>query len=59
MSKDPISWPSKHVIHTVGPIYAAHEEGENAALLASCYRESLKLAAQNNLRSIVRSWHLD
>jgi len=44
--------PAKHVIHTVGPVYSAHEEGENAALLASCYRESLKLAVQNNLRSI-------
>ena len=35
--------PSSYVIHTVGPIY--HQCGEECAkLLASCYRESLKLA---------------
>jgi len=35
--------PSSYVIHTVGPIY--HQCGEHCAkLLASCYRESLKLA---------------
>ena len=35
--------PSRYVIHTVGPIY--HQCAEQCAeLLASCYRESLKLA---------------
>ncbi len=35
--------PSRYVIHTVGPIY--HQCAEHCAeLLASCYRESLKLA---------------
>ena len=43
----------KHVIHAVGPIYAAYEESESATLLASAYHESLKLAVQYNLRSIV------
>jgi len=37
------------VIHTVGPI------GENADKLASCYKRSLDLARQHQLRTIVRS----
>ena len=36
--------PARHVIHTVGPVYRDGEHGE-PELLASCYRESLKLAA--------------
>lgn len=35
--------PARHVIHTVGPVWSGGGEGE-AELLASCYRESLKLA---------------
>ncbi len=42
---------SKHVIHTVGPIWHGGSQGE-AELLASAYQESLKLAAENNLTSI-------
>jgi O-acetyl-ADP-ribose deacetylase len=43
--------PSKHVIHTVGPVWQGgqHDEPE---LLASAYRESLKLAAAKNLASV-------
>ena len=40
-----------HVIHTVGPIWRGGNSGE-AELLASAYRESLKLAAENKLSSI-------
>jgi O-acetyl-ADP-ribose deacetylase (regulator of RNase III) len=40
-----------HVIHTVGPIWRGGGQGE-ADLLASAYRESLELAAANNLTSI-------
>ncbi|TNF45394.1 MAG: O-acetyl-ADP-ribose deacetylase [Epsilonproteobacteria bacterium] len=37
--------PSKYVIHTVGPIY--HQCGNDcAALLASCYSNALKTAAE-------------
>jgi O-acetyl-ADP-ribose deacetylase len=43
--------PAKHVIHTVGPIYG-REKGREAELLASCYKNSLKLAAENNLKTI-------
>jgi O-acetyl-ADP-ribose deacetylase (regulator of RNase III) len=42
---------TRHVIHTVGPIWHGGNEGE-PALLASAYRESLKLAAANNLSSV-------
>ncbi len=40
-----------HVIHTVGPIWHGGSRGEQD-LLASAYRESLKLAADNNQSSI-------
>jgi len=42
---------AKHVIHTVGPIWHGGNQNE-PTLLASTYRESLKLAAANNLTSI-------
>jgi O-acetyl-ADP-ribose deacetylase (regulator of RNase III) len=43
--------PARYVIHTVGPVWDGGERGE-ARLLAACYRHSLALAAQHNLRSI-------
>lgn len=43
--------PARFVIHTVGPVWHGGRQGE-AALLASCYRESLKLAAANGVASI-------
>jgi O-acetyl-ADP-ribose deacetylase (regulator of RNase III) len=43
--------PAKHVIHTVGPVWRGGEHGEDD-LLASCYRESLRLAAANGVRTI-------
>lgn len=43
--------PTKHIIHTVGPIYRDGQNSESD-LLASCYKESLKLAAQNKLHTI-------
>lgn len=43
--------PARHVIHTVGPVWSGGERGE-PALLASCYRESLRLAAAHGLRTI-------
>lgn len=43
--------PARHVIHTVGPVWSGGDSDE-AALLASCYRESLRLAATHDLASI-------
>lgn len=43
--------PAKYVIHTVGPVWHGGTHNE-ATLLASCYRESLKLAAAHQLTSI-------
>jgi O-acetyl-ADP-ribose deacetylase (regulator of RNase III) len=43
--------PAKHVIHTVGPVWNGGRRGE-PALLASCYRESLRLAREHAARTI-------
>jgi O-acetyl-ADP-ribose deacetylase len=43
--------PARYVIHTVGPIYGMHR-GEEAELLAACYRNSLELAARHALLSV-------
>ena len=42
---------AKYVVHTVGPVWWDGNRGE-ADLLASAYRESLKLAADRKLKSI-------
>ncbi len=41
---------NRHVIHCLGPVYGSDEPAD--ALLASCYRNALRLAEQNNIRSI-------
>lgn len=43
--------PAKHVIHTVGPVWNGGTRGE-PELLASCYRESLQLAAVHGVKTI-------
>lgn len=48
---DGFKLPAKFVIHTVGPVWHGGARSE-PELLASCYRESLKLASENSLRSI-------
>lgn len=42
---------AKHVIHTVGPIYRGGEN-EEAKTLASCHRESIRLADEHGLTSL-------
>lgn len=41
----------KYVIHTVGPIYRGGNSGE-PQLLANAYKNSMKLALQNKIRTI-------
>lgn len=43
--------PSKHVIHTVGPVWHGGDSNE-AAMLSSCYQRSMQLAHENKLHSI-------
>ena len=43
--------PAKYVIHTVGPVWRGGDKGEDETL-ASCYRESLKLACSELIKSI-------
>ncbi len=45
------SLPARHIIHTVGPVWRNGRMGE-AAQLAACYRNSLRLAARHGLQSI-------
>lgn len=44
--------PAKYILHTVGPIIQWNVTKEEEALLASCYRECLKLAADQGVESI-------
>jgi O-acetyl-ADP-ribose deacetylase len=43
--------PVKYVIHTVGPVWNGGNYSEEK-LLADCYRNSLRLAVENNIRTI-------
>ena len=44
--------PAKHVLHTVGPIITGPLTDRDRALLASCYRSCLELAAEKGLKSV-------
>jgi O-acetyl-ADP-ribose deacetylase (regulator of RNase III) len=42
--------PARHVIHTVGPVYRGTPD--DSRLLTACYHNSLKLAAQHQIKTI-------
>ncbi|MFJ4871078.1 O-acetyl-ADP-ribose deacetylase [Streptomyces sp. NPDC088757] len=42
--------PARHVIHTVGPVWSRDED--RSELLASCYRESLRVADELGARTV-------
>jgi len=42
--------PARWVIHTVGPVWSPHED--RSATLASCYRESLRVADELGARTV-------
>lgn len=44
------------VIHTVGPIARGHINGSHKEDLANCYKSSLKLVKENNIRSVVSTF---
>ena len=44
--------PSRYVLHTVGPIINGRVTQRDRALLASCYRSCLELAAEKGLESV-------
>ncbi|MFJ1704555.1 O-acetyl-ADP-ribose deacetylase [Kitasatospora sp. NPDC088346] len=44
--------PARWVVHTVGPVYYPAAYEQRAELLASCYRESLRLAAELGARTV-------
>ena len=43
--------PARFVIHTVGPIWRGGKRGE-PEILANCYRNSLRLAVENGIKTI-------
>jgi O-acetyl-ADP-ribose deacetylase len=43
--------PARFVIHTVGPVWRGGKDDE-AQTLANCYRNSLKLAVENEIKTI-------
>jgi len=43
--------PAKHVIHTVGPVWRGGKANEEE-ILANCYRNSLRLAEENGIKSV-------
>jgi len=43
--------PARYIIHTVGPVYRGGDKGE-PEILYSCYRNSLTLALENQIKTI-------
>ncbi|MFE2346932.1 O-acetyl-ADP-ribose deacetylase [Kitasatospora cineracea] len=59
--------PARWVVHTVGPVYRAEDYRQRSELLASCYRESLRVAVGLGARTVafpavsagIYGWPLD
>ena len=49
--------PAKYVIHTVGPVWNGGTKNE-AEKLADCYRNSLRVAVDNGVKTIAFSGYL-
>jgi O-acetyl-ADP-ribose deacetylase len=45
------SLPARFIIHTVGPVWSGGQGGEPETL-ANCYRNSLRIASENGVRTI-------
>lgn len=52
MITDAGNLPSRHVIHTVGPVWGLKPDEESRRLLSHCYRNSLDLAVSHGLSTI-------
>ncbi|MEV4557136.1 O-acetyl-ADP-ribose deacetylase [Kitasatospora sp. NPDC049285] len=44
--------PARWVVHTVGPVHLAEDYQQRSELLASCYRESLRVAVELGARTV-------
>ena len=44
--------PCDYILHTVGPIVRGKVTENDRELLASCYRECLKIAQENGIKSV-------
>jgi O-acetyl-ADP-ribose deacetylase (regulator of RNase III) len=44
--------PASMVIHTVGPVWTGSDPEGQEAVLASCYRESIRVAVEHSARTI-------
>ena len=44
--------PAKYVIHTVGPVWQADDKEKMKTLLGNCYRNSLTLAKEHDIKTI-------
>ncbi|KAF8905039.1 hypothetical protein CPB84DRAFT_1677043 [Gymnopilus junonius] len=44
--------PARHIIHAVGPVYSNRDREQKAEQLASCYRTSLEIAVENELKHV-------
>ena len=49
---DAYNLPSKHVIHTVGPVVTGHLTDRKRDDLAKCYRNCLEIYIEHGIRSI-------